>query len=105
MDEYDTPMQEAYLYGYWDQFTSFVRSLFNATFKTNPYLERAMMTGITRVSKESVFSDLNNLEVDTVTCDAYADCFGFTEQEVTDALKCQNLDKMRDVKEKKRYEV
>ena len=46
-----------------------------------------------------MFSDLNNLEVDTVTCDAYADCFGFTEQEVTDALKCQNLDKMRDVKD------
>ena len=63
LDEYDTPMQEAYLYGYWKEFTAFIRSLFNATFKTNPYLERAMMTGITRVSKESVFSDLNNLKV------------------------------------------
>ena len=82
LDEYDTPMQEAYLYGYWDQFTSFVRSLFNATFKTNPYLERAMMTGITRVSKESVFSDLNNLNVITSTSQEYETSFGFTEEEV-----------------------
>ena len=51
-------------------------------FKTNPYLERAMMTGITRVSKESIFSDLNNLRVVTTTSDLYADCFGFTEKEV-----------------------
>ena len=49
LDEYDTPMQEAYMQGYWDEFTSFVRSLFNASFKTNPYLERAIMMGITRV--------------------------------------------------------
>ena len=59
LDEYDTPMQEAYIHGYWEEFTTFIRSLFNSTFKTNPYLERAMMTGITRVSKESVFSDLH----------------------------------------------
>lgn len=64
LDEYDTPMQEAYVQGYWDEFTAFVRSLFNATFKTNSYLERAIMTGITRVSKESVFSDLNNIRVE-----------------------------------------
>ena len=64
LDEYDTPMQEAYVQGYWDEFTAFVRSLFNASFKTNPYLERAIMTGITRVSKESIFSDLNNLQCD-----------------------------------------
>ena len=60
LDEYDTPMQEAYVNGFWDELASFTRSLFNSTFKTNPYLERAIMTGITRVSKESVFSDLNN---------------------------------------------
>ena len=86
LDEYDTPMQEAYVQGYWDEFTSFVRSLFNASFKTNPYLERAIMTGITRVSKESIFSDLNNLQVITTTSDLYADCFGFTETEVFQAL-------------------
>ena len=103
LDEYDTPMQEAYVQGYWDEFTSFVRSLFNASFKTNPYLERAIMTGITRVRypkrvkfaeqtsngsvfKESIFSDLNNLQVVTTTSDLYADCFGFTETEVFQAL-------------------
>jgi len=86
LDEYDTPMQEAYVQGYWDEFTSLIRSLFNAAFKTNPFLERAIMTGITRVSKESIFSDLNNLRVVTTTSDLYADCFGFTEEEVFSAL-------------------
>lgn len=87
LDEYDTPMQEAYACGYWEQLTSFIRNLFNASFKTNPYMERALMTGITRVSRESVFSDLNNLVVVTTTSDLYADCFGFTEAEVKEALK------------------
>ena len=82
LDEYDTPMQEAYVNGFWEELVSFTRSLFNATFKTNPYLERAMMTGITRVSKESIFSDLNHLKVVTTTSDEYATAFGFTEDEV-----------------------
>ena len=82
LDEYDTPMQEAYVDGYWEELVAFTRSLFNSTFKTNPWLERAIMTGITRVSKESIFSDLNNLKVVTTTSDEYADCFGFTEEEV-----------------------
>ena len=86
LDEYDTPMQEAYIYGYWEKFVSFIRKLFNLTFKTNPYLDRAIMTGITRVSKESIFSDLNNLEVVTTTSNKYADSFGFTQEEVSDAL-------------------
>lgn len=86
LDEYDTPMQEAWINGYWDSFTAFLRSFFNATFKTNPYLERAVMTGITRISKESIFSDLNNLRVVTTTSDLYADCFGFTEEEVFHSL-------------------
>ncbi len=87
LDEYDTPMQEAYIDGYWDELVAFTRNLFNATFKTNPYLERAIMTGITRVSKESIFSDLNNLKVVTATSENYADCFGFTEGEVFAALE------------------
>ena len=86
LDEYDTPMQEAYVHGYWEELISFTRSLFNAAFKTNPYLERAIMTGITRVSKESVFSDLNHLEVVTTTSEKYADCVGFTEEEVFAAM-------------------
>lgn len=87
LDEYDTPMQEAYVGGYWPEMVAFIRSFFNAAFKTNPCLERAIMTGITRVSKESVFSDLNNLEVVTATSKKYADCFGFTEVEVFSALE------------------
>ncbi len=87
LDEYDTPMQEAYVSGYWDELVTFTRGLFNAAFKTNPYLERALMTGITRVSKESMFSDLNNLEVVTTTTEKYADSFGFTEEEVFAALE------------------
>ena len=86
LDEYDTPMQESYVYGYWEELTSFLRNLFNATFKTNTCLERAIMTGITRVSKESMFSDLNNLNVVTTTSDQYAACFGFTKEEVSAAL-------------------
>ena len=87
LDEYDTPMQEAYVNGFWDELASFTRSLFNSTFKTNPYLERAIMTGITRVSKESVFSDLNNLEVVTTTSNKYMTAFGFTEEEVFNSLE------------------
>lgn len=86
LDEYDTPMQEAYVNGYWDEMVAFTRSLFNSTFKTNPYLERAIMTGVTRISKESIFSDLNNLKVVTTTSNKYMDCFGFTEEEVFEAL-------------------
>ncbi len=86
LDEYDTPMQEAYTNGYWEELVAFTRSLFNSTFKTNPYLERAIMTGITRVSRESIFSDLNNLEVVTTLSPKYTTAFGFTEQEVFNAL-------------------
>lgn len=91
LDEYDTPMQEAYLNGYWNELVTFMGSLLNATFKTNPYLCRGVMTGITRVSKESIFSDLNNPEVVTTTSDKYADSFGFTQQEVSQALSVFGL--------------
>lgn len=97
LDEFDTPMQEAYIHGYWDEFTAFIRSLFNAAFKTNPYLNRAMMTGITRVSKESIFSDLNNLKVVTTTSEEYATCFGFTQEEVFAALEEFQLADQKDV--------
>lgn len=97
LDEYDTPMQEAYLGGYWEKFTEFIRSMFNATFKTNSYLERAVMTGITRVSKESIFSDLNNLNVVTTTSDEYTTSFGFTEEEVFHALEEGGLSQQKNV--------
>ena len=96
LDEYDTPMQEAYVHGYWKEIVSFMRSLFNSTFKTNPYLERALMTGITRVSKESIFSDLNHLEVVTATSERYATSFGFTEEEVFSALEEYGLSEEKD---------
>lgn len=103
LDEYDTPMQEAFVDGYWEELVSFTRSLFNSTFKTNPALERGIMTGITRVSKESIFSDLNNLEVVTTTSDKYATAFGFTEEEVFAALEQCGLAKEKQ-KVKKWYD-
>ena len=99
LDEYDTPMQEAYVDGYWEELAGLTRSMFNSAFKTNPWLERAIMTGITRGSKESIFSDLNNLKVVTTTSDEYADSFGFTEKEVFDALdECGLSEKKEEVK-------
>ena len=98
LDEYDTPMQEAYVNGFWDELVSFIRSLFNSTFKTNPAMERSIMTGITGVSKESIFSDLNNLKVVTTTSDEYADIFGFTQQEVFSAMDELGLTQKNEVK-------
>ena len=86
LDEYDTPMQEAYVSGYWNEITEFMRNMFNASFKTNPYVQKALLTGITRVSRESLFSDLNNIKVITASSDKYAECFGFTEKEVFKVL-------------------
>lgn len=92
LDEYDTPLQEAYVHGFWDELVTYTRALFNNTFKTNPSMERAIMTGITRVSKESIFSDLNNLIVVTTSSDLYATNFGFTEEEVFSAISEQGYD-------------
>lgn len=100
LDEYDTPMQEAYINGFWNETVEFMRSFFNSTFKTNPYMERAVLTGITRVSKESIFSDFNNPDVVTTTSNKYATCFGFTEKEVFDSLDEMGLsDKKEEVKQ------
>ncbi len=91
LDEYDTPMQEAWLGGYWDEAVSFFKSFFDLTFKTNPHLYRGIITGITKISKESIFSDLNNLKVVTTTSSQYAASFGFTEEEVFQALDDMGL--------------
>ena len=96
LDEYDTPMQEAYVNGFWNDMVGFIRSFFNSTLKTNPYLDRAIMTGITMVSKESIFSDLNNLNVITTTNDEYNTSFGFTENEVFAALDEAGLSEKKD---------
>lgn len=100
LDEYDTPMQEAYVNGFWDDLVAFTRSMFNSTFKTNPSLARGIMTGITRVSKESIFSDLNNLKVVTTTSDEYATSFGFTQEEVFLALDECGVDSKRELVKK-----
>ena len=86
LDEYDTPMQEAWVHGYWNEAVAFFRGFFVNTFKANRSMERGLITGITRISKESIFSDLNHLEVVTTTSDKYAASFGFTEEEVFRAL-------------------
>ena len=82
LDEYDTPLQEAYFNSFWDEMVSFVGAFFNNSFKTNPSLGRALLTGITRICKESIFSDLNNIDVVTQTSTKYETAFGFTEEEV-----------------------
>ncbi len=97
LDEYDTPMQEAFVNGYWEELVSFERNFFNSAFKTNPWLDRALMTGITRVSKESIFSDLNNLVVITTTSELYAQYFGFTQKEVDDALNEYQWPEQKDI--------
>ena len=92
LDEYDTPMQEAYVNGYWNEAAAFMRNIFNSTFKTNPFLDKAVMTGITSISKESFFSDLNNLKVITAVSNKYTEAFGFTQEEVSAALHEFGLD-------------
>ena len=96
LDEYDTPLIEAYTHGYWKEMTEFMRGFFNATFKSNPSLYRGVMTGITRISKESMFSDLNNLQVCTTTSKEYATCFGFTEEEVFASMDTYGYGEQKD---------
>ena len=96
LDEYDTPMQEAWLGNYWEEAVAFFRSFFDNTFKTNSHLYRGIITGITRISKESIFSDLNNLDVVTTTSNEYALSFGFTEEEVFQALDDVGLGKEKE---------
>lgn len=96
LDEYDAPMQEAWTGGFWDEASAFMRDLMNSTFKTNPALGRALITGVTRVSRESIFSDLNNLEVITTSSPKYQTAFGFTQDEVDAALDEYGLARKRD---------
>lgn len=99
MDEYDTPLSEAYTDGYWEEMLPICRNLFSTVFKQNEFYSRAIITGVTKISKSSLFSDMNIIRTYSVTSDKYSDCFGFTEEEVKDALKCQNIDEFRAVKE------
>ncbi len=96
LDEYDAPMECAWTHGYWEEASGFMRQLMNSTFKTNPALGRALITGVTRVSRESIFSDLNNLLVVTATTPIYQTSFGFTQAEVDAALEEYGLSGARD---------
>lgn len=98
LDEYDTPMLEAWLSGNWDDCATNMRIFFNASFKSNPYLERALLTGITQISKESFFSDMNHLKVFSLTSTEYDTAFGFTEQEVFTALDARKINQKDEVK-------
>jgi len=91
IDEYDTPIQEGYLNNYYPKMVRLFRNLFGAALKGNPYLFKAVLTGILRVSKESMFSELNNLRVYSVLNEKYGDYFGFTEGEVSGLLAKSNL--------------
>ena len=91
IDEYDVPLENAYLHGFYDKMIGFIRSLFESALKTNPYLEKGVITGCLRISKESIFTGLNNLEVDSVLHTRYPDSFGFTEEEVEAMLAYYDL--------------
>ena len=98
LDEYDVPLENAYFSGYYDEMTVFVRSLMESALKTNEDLKFAVITGCLRVSKESIFTGLNNLNVISVISDSFADCFGFTQSEVSELLKYYKLeDKLGEV--------
>ena len=91
IDEYDVPLENAYFEGFYDKMIKFIRSLFESALKTNPYLERSVITGCLGISKESIFTGLNNLKVDSVLRTEYGDSFGFTGSEVEAMLAYYNL--------------
>jgi Predicted AAA-ATPase/PD-(D/E)XK nuclease superfamily len=100
IDEYDTPIQSSYSNKHYDQMVGFMRGLFSAGLKSNPYLYRAVLTGILRISKESLFSGLNNLEVYSLLRPEYSQYFGFTEEEVMQLLKEGDLEeKLEEIRE------
>ena len=99
IDEYDTPLTEGYMSGYLDEMLSLMRNIFHSTLKTNRYLDRALLTGISRVARESLFSDMNHLQVASLTSPLFATSFGFTQAEVSDTLKCQDVDEQERVRE------
>ena len=91
IDEYDVPLENAYFRGFYDEMIDFIRSLFESALKTNPYLEKSVITGCLRISKESIFTGLNNLETDSVLHTRYGDSFGFTQEEVEELLAYYGL--------------
>lgn len=100
IDEYDVPLQAAYQNNYYEEMVEFLRSVFSSTLKTNDALEKGVMTGCLRISKESIFTGLNNFTAYSVLNNISSESFGFTELEVKQLLKDYNLsEKMDEVKE------
>ena len=96
VDEYDVPLENAYFRGFYDEMIDFIRFLFESALKTNPYLEKGVITGCLRISKESIFTGLNNLETDSVLHTRYGDSFGFTQEEVEAMLAYYDLNEQLD---------
>ena len=99
IDEYDVPIQKGYLKGFYTQIVDFIKALFNNALKTNENIELAIMTGVLRVSKESIFSDLNNVKIYSTVNTAYDEYFGFTEEETKKLLEYYNLELTPEVKQ------
>ncbi len=97
IDEYDVPLEDAYFSGYYDKMVRFIRSLFESALKTNDTLEFAVITGCLRISKESIFTGLNNLQIYSILSKRYSEYFGFTQQEVDGILKYHDLEEKEDI--------
>ena len=87
VDEYDVPLQNAYVEGYYEEAVKFFKTFYGVTFKDNPYLEKTVLTGVSRVAKESIFSGANNFDVYTVLDNEFADDFGITEEEMDKVIE------------------
>ena len=100
IDEYDVPLENAFYQGFYTDMVNLIRSVFESALKTNPSLDRAFLTGCLRVSKESIFTGLNNLDIFTIISPMFTDSFGFTPDEITDILKYYKLeDKANEIKD------
>ena len=99
LDEYDVPLQNAYVEGYYEEVIKFFKTFYGTTFKDNPYLEKTVITGVSRVAKESIFSGANNFKVYTVFDNEFSDDFGITEKEMDKLIKDFEIqDKKEDIK-------
>ena len=91
IDEYDVPLENAFFSGFYDEMIGFIRSIFESALKTNPYLEFAVITGCLRITKESIFTGLNNLKMISILNPTYSEYFGFTQKEINEILECYGL--------------
>lgn len=100
IDEYDVPLEDAYFSGCYDEMVSFIRSLFESALKTNPALEFSVITGCLRISKESIFTGLNNLDVNSILSDTYSESFGFVQEEVDELMRYYGIEEKKPVMKK-----